>query len=204
MEPVAVAFGFDDAAAVGEPVKRCAGETFWADPLGITDIEVQKLAYFLGVRRPDLRLRFAPGSYGPYCEALHHVFQRAEGHYLRGYGDRSRRPWETEQLVVLPEGLAGATAFVATSPGFTDDVNAVEKITSGFEGPWGTELLATVHWVASGPDSAADREEARQRIATWSKRKNRLFPLSDIGDAWTQLERMGWLEDHPQPALFET
>lgn len=176
---------------------------YWADPLGITDIEVQKLAYFLGVRRPELRLRFAEGSYGPYCEALHHVLQRAEGHYLQGYGDRSRRPWETGELIVLDEGRNRAAETVASAPGFESDVDAVEAVIAGFEGPWGMELLSTVHWVASGKTPARDPEEARERIAAWSKRKNRLFPLEDVSDAWKQLDAQGWLDRDELPQLFE-
>ncbi len=176
---------------------------YWTDPLGITDIEVQKLAYFLGAQRQDLRLRFAPGSYGPYCEALHHVLQRAEGHYLRGYGDRSRRPWEAEVLSVLPEGIDAAEAFVAATPGFAGEIQAVDEIAFGYEGPWGMELLATVHWVASDADPARDPEEARKRIASWSARKNKLFPATEVEGAWKHLESQGWLEPATAPVLFD-
>ena len=52
------------------------------DVLGITDIEVQKLAYFLGVRRPALQLRFAKGPYGPYCDLITSC-GGTKGHYLQ-------------------------------------------------------------------------------------------------------------------------
>ncbi len=56
----------------------------------LTLLEIQKLAYFLQAAGEPLRLNFVRGKYGPYAEPLHHVLQRLEGHFIRGYGDRSR------------------------------------------------------------------------------------------------------------------
>lgn len=177
---------------------------YWSDPLGITDIEVQKLAYFLGVRRPELRLRFHRGPYGPYCEPLHHVLQRAEGHYLRGYGDRTRRPWEPGVLIVLEEGRDDAAAVVARTPRLEADLTDVEALIDGFEGAWGMELLSTVHWVASQPDGASEPNDARCRIAAWSMRKNRLFSIEDVTAAWNRLDAGGWLAPSTDaPQIFE-
>lgn len=169
-------------------------DRYWTDVLGITDIEVQKLAYFLGVRRPALRLKFDRGPYGPYCEAIHHVFQRAEGHYLRGYGDRSRRPWEPGALTVLDDGRDDAARLIASSADLDSDLDAVEGLAVGFEGAWGMELLSTVHWVASEKEGAGSSAEARERIKNWSMRKNRIFPSEDVDAAWEHLQGRGWLD----------
>ena len=53
-------------------------------------LEIQKLAYFLQSAGEPLRLHFSKQKYGPYAENLHFVLQRLEGHFLRGYGDRSK------------------------------------------------------------------------------------------------------------------
>lgn len=169
-------------------------DTYWADILGITDIEVQKLAYLLGVRRPSLRLHYKRGPYGPYCEDLHFVLQRAEGHFLEGYGDRSRRPWEPSPLLVLPGAVVDANRVVAAESGLDADLAAVTTIVDGFEGAWALELLSTVHWVAFEDDGARDPSGARERISRWSTRKNRLFPSNDIEDAWAHLAEHGWLD----------
>jgi O-acetyl-ADP-ribose deacetylase (regulator of RNase III) len=177
---------------------------YWTDVVGITDIELQKLAYFLGARRSALRLRFAKGPYGPYCEPLHHVLQRAEGHYLRGYGDRSRRPWEPGPLEVLPGAVDDADARIRSEAGYESDLAAVQNLVEGFEGAWGLELLSTVHWVATEPDGATDPADALAHIGRWSNRKNRLFASGDVEDAWTRLGSLGWLEATPPPkTLFE-
>jgi hypothetical protein len=74
----------------------------------------------------------------------------------------------------------------------------------GFEGAWGLELLSTVHWVATEDDGARDPAGAQERIGRWSNRKNRLFPPSDIEDAWSHLSKHGWF-DAPTPtaSLFD-
>jgi len=54
-------------------------------------LEIQKLAYFLQVAGEPLRLEYVKQKYGPYAENLNFVLQLLEGHYIRGYGDRSVR-----------------------------------------------------------------------------------------------------------------
>lgn len=179
-------------------------DAYWPDILGITDIEIQKLAYLLGVRRPSLSLRFGRGPYGPYCEDLHFVLQRAEGHFLEGYGDRSRRPWEPRPLVVLPGAVEEANQVVAVESEMDSDLTAVSELVDGFEGAWGLELLSTVHWVGTEGEPAHDPGEAQDRIARWSDRKNRIFPATDIEDAWSHLAKHGWLVKPAQTAsLFD-
>jgi uncharacterized protein YwgA len=58
---------------------------------GVSELEIQKLVYFLQVLGQPFQLTFTRGRYGPYAEQIHHVLQALEGHYLVGYGDRSAR-----------------------------------------------------------------------------------------------------------------
>ncbi len=53
-----------------------------------TKIEVQKLAYFLQESGIDLRLRYVAHNFGPYADNLNHVFERIDGHFITGFGDR--------------------------------------------------------------------------------------------------------------------
>jgi len=54
-------------------------------------------------------LKFQNSSTGPYAENLHHVLQRIEGHFVRGYGDRSR----DVSLELFPDAIKEAEAFLA-------------------------------------------------------------------------------------------
>jgi hypothetical protein len=67
----------------------------------------------------------------------------------------------------------------------------------GFETPYGMELLATVHWVATkgGPKHrqlAAGPEAAVVQIHAWNPRKKRVFKENHVFKAWSRLEIQGW------------
>lgn len=73
----------------------------------MTMLEIQKLAYFLQVAGVQLKLAFVKGKYGPYSETMQHVLQRMEGHFIRGYGDRSREA----SIRLLPQMDSEADEF---------------------------------------------------------------------------------------------
>ncbi|MHC5611684.1 MAG: hypothetical protein ACYTXA_11855 [Nostoc sp.] len=73
---------------------------------------------------------------------------------------------------------------------------------NGFETPYGMELLATVHWVATKhPNPAKDSEEASALVHKWSDacgnpfgvRKRKLFKPEHIRKAWQRLGEQNWL-----------
>jgi O-acetyl-ADP-ribose deacetylase (regulator of RNase III) len=142
---------------------------------GISELEIQKLAYFLQVLGAPLRLSFARGRYGPYSDTLSHVLAELEGHFLTGFGDRSARVTE-----LMPINLADRAAEEA---GWEVDRNAEDAgriaalldLVDGFEMPYSLELLATVHFAAYQEPPAGDPGVLADRVAGWSLRKVRLF-----------------------------
>ena len=72
-------------------------------------LEVQKLGYFLQEAGEALRLNYVKHHFGPYAENLNHVLQRIKGHFIRGYGDRSK----DAQIHLMPDAVAQADAFLA-------------------------------------------------------------------------------------------
>jgi len=74
----------------------------------LTLLEIQKLAYFLQEAGQPLSLDFQKQKYGPYAETMHHVLQRMEGHFVRGYGDRSR----DVSLHLFPDAVREAEQFL--------------------------------------------------------------------------------------------
>jgi len=156
----------------------------------LTLLEVQKLAYFLQVAGVPFRLDWAKGPYGPYAESLNHVMQRMEGHYLRGYGDRSRQA----TIYPLPEASEAARAFLATTPEAEQPLARVSQLIEGFETPHSMELLATVHWVTQEDSAAAaDAAVAVDRVHAWSERKRELLKAEHIRKAWQRLHDEQWL-----------
>src|SRR5580658_1190484 len=131
-------------------------------------LEIQKLAYFLQEAGEPPRLNFTKGMYGPYAEALHHVLQRIEGHYIRGYGDRS----QDASVQVLPPGYDGAPAHLREHPETEGRLLTLTSLIEGFETPRRVELLATVDWVAKNDERAkVDPNVAVSEVHAWNDHK---------------------------------
>lgn len=153
-------------------------------------LEAQKLAYFLQVAGEPLRLAYKKYHYGPYADNLNHVLQHIDGHYIKGYGDRNQR----SEMYVLPEGRQQAEAFLDSHTDAHSRLEQVAQLIEGFETPYGMEMLATLHWVATqdNPNAAVDVEVAIQEVYEWSDRKRNLFKPSHLRKAWQRLQEQGW------------
>ena len=188
----------DDMPVATSPPKMTPGRAAllaamiaYAEPgYRLSMLEIQKLAYFLQESGEPLRLSFAKGQYGPYAEALHHVLQRIEGHYIRGYGDRS----QDASVQVLPPGYVGASAHLREHPETKDRLQRVTSLIEGFETPRGVELLATVDWVAKNDIRAKiDPDAAINAVHAWNDHKRKTFPPRQIRAAWQQLRTQNWI-----------
>jgi hypothetical protein len=163
----------------------------------LTKLEIQKLAYFLQVAGEPLRLEYVKHKYGPYAHNLNHVLRHMEGHYIRGYGDGTAKA-ESAQMYVLPAGREAAQAFLATAPAAQERLEKVSSLITGFETPYGMELLATVHWVGTQETNPAhDSEQAIELVHTWSDRKRTIFKPQHIRKAWQRLQQQDWLSLKP-------
>jgi O-acetyl-ADP-ribose deacetylase (regulator of RNase III) len=159
----------------------------------LTKLEIQKLAYFLQEAGETLRLPYVKHLYGPYANNLNHVLKHIEGHYIRGYGDGTSKA-ESAEIYVLPEGREAAQAFLEIEPDAQKRLERVSNLIYGFETPYGMELLATVHWVATKEsDPVQDSEQAIALVHEWSERKRNLFKPQHIRKAWQRLHEQNWL-----------
>ena len=157
----------------------------------MTLLEIQKLAYFMQEAGEDLKLQYLKQTYGPYTETLHHVLQRIEGHFIRGYGDRSRGV----SVALLPGAFSEAAEVFKDSSATRKRFQRVADLISGFETPYGLELLSTVHWVATKeePKAKTEVEAAIEGVHAWSEYKRKTFQPEHIKRAWKQLQRQDWL-----------
>lgn len=163
------------------------------DPF-VTLLEIHKLMYFMQEAGEELRLQYDKGPYGPYARNLRHVLSLMEGYFISGYGDAEDNP-EREINLLLPEVLPQAERFLLDHPGTRNHFEKVVDLITGFETPFGMELLSTVHWVASH-EGAATSDQAIHKTYQWSHRK-RMFQEKHIKLAWDILKRKAWLQ-HPQ------
>lgn len=158
------------------------------DPF-VTLLEVHKLMYFLQSAHEPLRLRYVKHLYGPYAENLRNVLSRIEGHLVSGYSDGGDNP--AKQLELVPGAVTDADRFLAEHPETKERLERVVDLVEGFETPFGLELLATVHWIASH-EHAHTPEEAQRLAYAWNERKKRFTP-DQINLAWETLQKKGWL-----------
>lgn len=149
----------------------------------ITHLEIQKLMYFLQAAGEPLRLIFKKHKYGPYANELHHVLQSIEGHFIKGYGDRTQKI----QISLLSEGIKQAEEFLPQHKDTLERFHRVWELIEGFETPYGLELLATVHWTIE-KDNIKNLTEIVQSIQTGNPRKKNLFGLKHIQIAKKRLE----------------
>jgi O-acetyl-ADP-ribose deacetylase (regulator of RNase III) len=163
-----------------------------AAPDGASLLEIQKLMYFLQEAGQQLRLGFVKGRYGPYAENLNPVLQALEGHYLRGYGDRTQEIMKLSPIALLPGAAEAGCEWLEAHPGETADrIDAVLRLVDGFASAYGLELLATVHWVLTRDGAAA--ADAARNIGAWSERKGRLFTEIHIERAAERLRDQHWI-----------
>jgi O-acetyl-ADP-ribose deacetylase (regulator of RNase III) len=160
------------------------------DP-SVTLMEIHKLMYFMQAAGEPLRLHFQNAPYGPYARNLRHVLSQIEGHFISGYGDAEDRP--DKQIELIAEAAEAAERFLAAHPDTRERFQRVASLIEGFETPFGMELIATVHWVAS-QEGACDVEAARRAVYDWNERK-RMFKPEHIRIAWETLANKGWLRE---------
>jgi O-acetyl-ADP-ribose deacetylase (regulator of RNase III) len=154
-------------------------------------LEIQKLMYFMQAAGEQLRLNYTKNKFGPYAENLHHVLQRIDGHFIRGYGDRSVQP-----EIYLIDGVIDEAQIVIEKDTETKArLEAVARLIKGFETPYGMELLATIHWITrETPEAANNSDLAVEKVQSWNSRKKYKMKPRHIMKAWTRLKDENWLD----------
>lgn len=165
------------------------------DP-SISLLEVHKLMYFLQAAGEPLRLRYVKALFGPYAENLRHVLRDIEGHLISGYADGGDAP--DKQLALIPGAIQDAESFLEAHPVTHERFDRVARLVEGFETPFGLELLATVHWVATQEQARAEEQILRATYA-WGPRKRQFTPVQ-IGLAAERLRSEGWLSQNRLPS----
>lgn len=166
-------------------------DTYRSMEYGLSRIEVQKLAYFLQEAGEGLKLSFVKNQYGPYSDQLRHALNHMEGHFIRGLGDGVVEA----EIEPLEDALAEAEQFVVDSGHATlaQHVERVANLIEGFQSPYGMELLATVHWVATREPNVHSLDQAISAVHAWNERKAKIMQPTHVRAAWSRLEAQGWL-----------
>ncbi len=159
----------------------------------VTLLEVHKLMYFMQVAGENLRLKYRAAPYGPYAENLRHVLIVMEGHYIDGFGEGQDSPYKT--IMLRPEVDQRAASCLEEHPATKERLERVERLIEGFETPYGMELLATVHWVATH-EKAMELSRLVSLVHQWSDRKRFIMKDEHIRIAFDRLRATGWIDTH--------
>ncbi len=113
-----------------------------------SEFAAEKLSYFLQkAGETQLKLEFTKGYYGPYSGKVRHVLYALNGHYLKGFEQKSAKPFEPLEVVV--ERSEEVMEYIRTTLNSNEKshLDKVLNLIKGFESPYGLELLATVDFL---------------------------------------------------------
>jgi uncharacterized protein YwgA len=145
--------------------------------------------YFMQEAGEPLNLKYEKALYGPYAKNLRHVLNVIEGHFIAGYGDAADKPERPIEL--RPNASKAAEEMIRSHPEKQARFERVARLIHGFETPYGSELLATVHWVATH-EGVRSVDQAIEQTYKWNERK-RIFDGRRIRRAWQVLADQEWL-----------
>ena len=161
-------------------------------------LEIQKLVYFLTEAGEELnQVRFVKHHYGPYTDVLRHVLEKMDGHFISGYGDGQNKP--DTPIRLLPGATEEAENFLRDHPDTRERFERVAQLIEGFETPFGMELMATVHWVATRERTTQDPDAAYLAVQAWNTRKADMMRREHVRAAWMRLRQLGWLNQQTSP-----
>ena len=156
--------------------------------LGCTNLEVQKLAWFInrwidvcGLEN-TLKLEFKADRYGPYADRLRHLLNEMDGNYL--HCERRLADAGPTDLIRFDDGRREEISTYFADPWakpYLVPLDRTSKLIDGFESPFGMELLATVDWLITKAGCAAAGPNVRDGLSKWPtsgaavRRKQKLF-----------------------------
>lgn len=155
----------------------------------VTLLELHKLMYFLQESGKPLCLKYEKALYGPYASNLRHVLDIMNNVYISGYDDREDNP--EKEIELLDNSLLEAEEYLSNKPEIMEYIDKVSSVISGFETPFGMELLSTVHWVAKR-ENAETPDSAVMLTHAWNSRK-KMFSEKQIKTTWEKLKSQKWI-----------
>ena len=94
-------------------------------------------------------------------------------------------------LDLVPGTVDDAAKFLRENSETRQNLERVADLVSGFESPFGLELLSTVHWVVTQED-ASSIDEVVEQTYNWNPRKKQFTPRQ-IRIAFNVLTKKGWM-----------
>jgi O-acetyl-ADP-ribose deacetylase (regulator of RNase III) len=153
-------------------------------------ISLQKIVYFLQALGVQYNLSFRRNLFGPYSETLRRSLATFEKHdILTGFTSKERLS------NVTAAAYAQADEFLIERKQADDAQHLIDKLNrliEGYEGPYGLELLSSVHHLASA-EGIRPADAVVGAMANWNENKRNRFSSSVIKTAYLRLRDDGLL-----------
>lgn len=158
----------------------------------ITHLSMQKIVYFLQELGINYKVSFSDEKFGPFSEELKtHFFTLNSKRYIEGFS-AEREQGTTRSIEVSAHSFAEASEYLDStedSSKYSDIIERVEKLISGFESPLGMELISTVH-SCSKKTNTSDTDDIYNCIKKWSPNKLERLSFSNIQTAVQRLNEV--------------
>ncbi len=156
-------------------------------------LEIQKLAYFLQrMGQKDLHLSYKKYWYGPYAHNLQHLLHELENGYL--LSEKSVMDSKPHDLVHLNIEVMDEVNKYIEDHCSSDEKFRLERVLrlmSGYESPFGLELLASVDWILQANNTETlTAEIVKKKLGSWSPRKDQTFSISHVNSAMNRLTEL--------------
>lgn len=147
----------------------------------IDRLSLQKIAYLLQILGVKLNVSFQQNLWGPYSEKMKLAFRKMEEMQIL-----SKTNLDSECIFVTRGGYAAADDFIQKENLNEDVIVRLIELISGYESPYGLELLANIHFYSE----LIGKNEVTNLLSSRSKRSHS-YAESEINSGIKRLEEFG-------------
>lgn len=133
----------------------------------ISSIETHNLMYFTQNFGIEFNFKFAPFSYGIYCNNLDEVFNEIGNVWIQRFKKNSTNSFETFRI---PAGVK--TDNLEVTDAHKASIQKMFAFLNGYENPLGMELLATMYWLIVREHVERTVPAIQQGIENWCSKNN--------------------------------
>ncbi len=146
----------------------------------------QKLCYFLQRLGEPLNLRYEKGYYGPFAPNLRPLLNILNNHYFR-FNVKSNKPSTIIKNVHLKFDEVEEYVNFNLNVEQKKRLNQTIEFITGFETPFGLELLGTIDFILREKKKVVHSKEILDELKDWTRRKEILFKPAYIEAAKNNL-----------------
>lgn len=161
---------------------------------GYSKISLQKIVYFLQALGVDFGLQFKKNIYGPYSSTLAKALVDIGNR--NGFVNHETIDNNKETIRVSAVAYSKAADYLEVNDILQPEktLNQLSNLISGFEGDFGLELLSSVHYLAKIENNLS-LSQLEKSLHSWSERKQNLFDVNSISNAFERLKCDKLLDD---------